>query len=194
METLSKEQEILKILFKEFKESYNSRSISRKIGLSHAGAFKLLKKLEERKIVAAKRIGRANIYSINLENPVAIKELELLLAIEAQKNSKWLEEFRELKEKTSFVILFGSIIKNEKEAKDIDLLIVSDKKKFPEIKKIIEDKNRITAKKIHALIQTPEDFLKDMKNNNKVILEVIRTGIVLLNNETLINYLGELML
>lgn len=193
MEGLSKEQEILKILFKEFKESYNSRNLSKKINISHAGAFKLLKKLEERKIVLAKKIGKANIYSINLENNVAIKELELLLAIEAQNYQNWLEEFRELNEKSSLVILFGSIIRNEKEAKDIDLFVVSEKNKLPEIKKIIEDKNKLTAKKMHVIIQTKEDFIKDIKNKNKVSLEIIKTGIILFGNENLIKYMKEII-
>ena len=193
MEGLSKEQEILKILFKEFKERYNSRNLSKKINISHAGAFKLLKKLEERKIVLAKKIGKANIYSINLENNVAIKELELLLAIEAQNYQNWLEEFRELNEKSSLVILFGSIIRNEKEAKEIDLFVVSEKNKLPEIKKIIEDKNKLTAKKMHVIIQTKEDFIKDIKNKNKVSLEIIKTGIILFGNENLIKYMKEII-
>lgn len=193
MEKLTKEQEILKILFKEFKESYNSRSISKKIGMSHVGAFKILKKLEGRKIVLGKRIGKAVIYTLNLNNPMTFREIEMLLTLEAQKYGRWLEEFSGLKEETDFVILFGSVIRNEKEAKDIDILIVSKRNNILRTKKLIEEKNEIASKKLHALFQTKEDFFKDLKNKNKVMLEIIKTGIVLFGQENLTKYLKEFL-
>ena len=58
MQKLTKEQDIIKLLFKDFLADYNSRSISKLIGTSHPGAFKILKRLEKRDIVKFKRIGK----------------------------------------------------------------------------------------------------------------------------------------
>lgn len=183
MEKLTKEQEIIKLLFKDFSASYNSRNISKIIGISHAGAFKIFKKLEKREIVKSKRIGKALIYSLNMKNPITCKEIEMALVIEAQNFRRWIEEFRELEDKIKFLILFGSIIRNEKAARDIDLLIVAYKEKFKDIEKIIEETQKYTNRKIHPLIQTLENFTKDVGKKNKVMLEILKTGIVLFGQE-----------
>lgn len=183
---LKKEQEILIILFKDFLSFYNSRNISKLIGISHAGAFKILKKLESKSIVFGKRIGKAIIYSLNFNNPVAKKELEMALAIEAQNNKRWLEEFKEIENKAEFAILFGSIIKNEDKSRDIDLLVVAKKESFEEIKRIIEARNKFLNKKIHLILQSVEEFTHDLNNKNKALVEIIKTGIILFKQENII--------
>lgn len=183
MEKLTKEQEIIKLLFKDFSASYNSRNISKIIGISHAGAFKILKKMEKREIVKSKRIGKALIYSLNMKNPITCKGIEMALVIEAQNFRRWIEEFRELEDKIKFLILFGSIIRNEKAARDIDLLIVAYKEKFKDIEKIIKETQKYTNRKIHPLIQTLENFTKDVGKKNKVMLEILKIGIVLFGQE-----------
>ncbi len=189
MENLTKEQEIIKLIFKDFLVMYNSRSISKVIEISHAGAFKILKKLEKRNIVESKEIGRAKIYSLNMKNPVTVKEIETILTIEAQKNKIWLEEFKELDKKSKIVILYGSIIKDEKNAKDIDLLIVANKNKFKDIKGIIEERNKFLNKKIHPIIQTLSELKRDINKKNKVLVEIIKTGFVLFGQDELVNSL-----
>ncbi len=180
---INKEQEIIKILFKDFLNSYNSRNISRLVGLSHAGAFKILKKLKEREIVKPKQIGKAIIYSINLDNPVAYREVEMALTIEAWNYKRWVEEFKVLEDKSDIVILFGSILINEKLANDIDILVVAKKNMFGEIIKIIKEKNEISNKKIHLILQSPADFKKDINSKNKAIIEIIKKGIVLFGQD-----------
>lgn len=183
MEKLTKEQEIIKLLFKDFLTHYNSRSISKVIGISHVGAFKILKNLEKRNIVNSLKIGNALIYSLNKGNPVTCKQIELALTIEAQNFSRWTEEFKEIGIKAIFVILFGSILKDEETAKDIDLLVVAEKNNFKEIKKLVDGRNKLLNKKIHLIFQIPEDFKKDLKYKNKVILEIINKGVVLFGQE-----------
>lgn len=189
---LSKEQQIIKILFKDFLTPYNSRSISKIIGISHAGAFKILKKLERREIVKPKRIGKAVIYSLNLENPVARKEVEMVLVIEAQNFRRWVEEFKQLQGRVNLLILFGSIIRNEKQANDIDILIVADKNKFKEVKRVIEERDKLSNKKIHFLFQTKGDFRHDVVAKNKVMLEIIKTGIALYGQEEYLKILKSI--
>jgi predicted nucleotidyltransferase len=183
---LTKEQEIIKKLFKEFVTPWNSRSISSLIGISHVGSFKILKKLEKRGIVSSRKIGKANIYSLALDNPLARKEVEITLLIEAQNHKRWLEEFKDLENISSFVILFGSIIRNESSAKDIDLLVVAEKTNFNKIKDLIKEKDKISHKKIHLILQSPEEFNKDLESKNKVSLEIIKTSVVLFGQDKLV--------
>lgn len=180
---LTKEQEIIKLMFKDFLIEYNSRNISPKVGLTHSGAFRALKKLEEKEIVKPRRVGKAVIYSLNLENPLTLKEIETALTIESLKHRMWIEEFKKLEGKAKFVVLFGSILRNEKEARDIDLHVVADKKQYHEIKKIIEERNKILPKPIHLVFQTPADFKTDIKRKYKVTIEIIKTGIVLFGQD-----------
>ena len=107
---LTKEQEIIKVLFKDILAIYNSRSMSKVVGITHAGAFKILKRLERRGIVQARPIGKAITYSLNFNNPVTQKEIEMALVLEAQQYKRWVSEFKKLENKVDFAILFGSIL------------------------------------------------------------------------------------
>lgn len=180
---ISNEYKAILVLFKDFLSDYNSRNLSKVVGISHAGMFKLLKKLEKREIIKPKRIGKAVIYSLDLNNSVTKREIEMALTLEAQNYAKWLEEFMVLRDISEFAVLFGSVIKDEKSAKDIDILIVADKKDFNKINNKIKDKNKILNKKIHLILQSPDEFKKDINNKNKVMLEIIKSGIVLFGQE-----------
>ncbi len=183
MKNLTKEQEIIKLLFKDQLTFYNSRSISKIIGISHAGAFKILKKLEKRQIVKPLRIGKAVIYSLNKENPVTSREIEMVLTLEAQNHRRWIEEFKYIQDKAKFAVLFGSIIENESSAKDIDLLVVADKNKFNDIRRLIKERGKFLNKRVHLLLQKPEEFKSDLNNKNKVLIGLIKKGIVLFGQE-----------
>src|SRR3989338_9715931 len=113
---LNNEYKSILVLFKDFLTPYNSRNLSKLVGISHAGMFKLLKKLEIREILKPKRIGKAVIYSLDLNNSVTKREIEMALTLEAQNYAKWLEEFMVLRDISEFAVLFGSVIKDEKSA------------------------------------------------------------------------------
>ncbi|MDP3027201.1 MAG: nucleotidyltransferase domain-containing protein [Nanoarchaeota archaeon] len=189
---LSKKQEIIKLLFKDFLTKYNSRSISKKINISHAGSFKILKKLEKEDIVNHEKIGRALIYSLNLGNQIANKEIEMIFLLESQNFKRWVEEFKDLENKVKFLVLFGSITRNAEQANDIDLLIVADENNLEDIKKSIKKIQKYTSKKIHPLIQTIGNFKKDVNEKNKVMIEIIKTGIVLYGQEEYVKLLKSL--
>ncbi len=193
MEQLTKEQEILKLLFKDFSRPYNSRNISKVVDMTPAGAFKILKGLEKRSIVEPQRIGKAIIYSLNLKNPLARREIEMVLTMEAEKFRHWVAEFRFLEDRVFFAVLFGSVLRNEAEARDIDLLLVAEKIKKKEIDKFLEIKKKILSKPLHLLFQTPEDFAYDIRTKNKASLEILRTGIVLFGQEKIDRLLGEVI-
>jgi len=173
------EKEIVLKLFKDFKADYNPSSIAKLLGKTRVGAFKALNFLEKDSIVIGKRMGRARFYKINLKDNYARKNVETLLMEEARNYTRWKEEFKELSGFTDIIILFGSIIKNEDKANDIDLLLVYNKKNNDKVNKFIKEKNQMLIKKIHPIKQTREDLIKNIKKDDKVIISAIREGVVI---------------
>lgn len=186
-----KEQEILVILLKDFSSKYNAHSICDKVAMSHAGAFKALKKLEKSKFVIGQRLGRAVFYQLNFEDDYVIKMLAIFLMEEAKTKARWLDEFKELYPESKIVLLFGSILKNPEKAKDIDILVVADEKCFSRINRIITEKNNVLPKKIHLLEQRVGDIKENIKKKNPALIDAIRTGIILHGYENLIRIIAD---
>ena len=63
-----KEIEILLILTKDFSTDYNSNNITKKIGITPAGAFKAMKNLEKKRLITGKKMGKAVFYKVNLND------------------------------------------------------------------------------------------------------------------------------
>lgn len=186
-----KEQEILVLLLKDFSSRYNAHSICNKVAMSHAGAFKALRKLEKSKFVIGQRMGRAVFYQLNFEDDYIIKMLALFLMEEVKSKLRWLDEFRELYFESKIVLLFGSILKTPEKAKDIDILIVADEKYFSRINSIIAEKNKLLPKKIHLIEQRANDLKENIKKKNPALIDAIRNGIVLHGHEDLIRIIAD---
>jgi predicted nucleotidyltransferase len=65
------------------------------------------------------------------------KQAELLLLEQAREYKRWTHEFLPLYEHVDIAILFGSILKDEAKANDIDLLLVYDENKNAIINSIV---------------------------------------------------------
>lgn len=183
---------ILSILKSPEKE-YNANSLSNVMGISPMGALKIARKLEKESIIASKKIGRANIYKINFENDYSKQYVKFLLKKEVEDSppyvKRWIRELQKIKNALG-IVLYGSVLIKEKEARDIDVLIIVNKKKFESIKDEIEEINIINNKKIHPLYQTKEDLQKHIKEENKVILNAIK-GIVVFGEDLIIGALRK---
>jgi len=173
------EKKIVLKLFKDFTIDYNSSSIAKVLNKTRVGTFKALNSLEKDSIVKGRILGKARFYRINLEDEYARKNVETLLMEEAKSYTRWKDELNELFRLTHIVILFGSIIRNEEKANDIDLLLVFDKKNNNKINQFIKEKNQLLIKKLHPIKQTRDDLRKNILKRDKVILDAIRSGIVL---------------
>lgn len=182
----NKESEILLKLFKDFSKDFNANSISKDIKITPRGALKIFKKLGENNLIKGRCLGKAVFYRINFNDEYTCKIIETLLIAQArEKASRWLEEFKDIFKDTEIIIIFGSVIRNPKEAKDIDVLFVFEKKKYRKITDFVENKNKILIKKIHNIFQTMEDLNINLKNN-KAIQDAVRTGYVLYGQNKLI--------
>ena len=56
---------------------------------------------------------------------------------------------------------------------------------------VIFEKKNILVKPLHALHQSPEEFIKDLHLKNKTMLEILKTGIVLSGAENLVKIIRE---
>ena len=102
---------------------------------------------------------------------------------------RWIGELQKIKHANA-IILFGSVLKKEKEAEDIDSLIIVNKKAFQTVEKEVDKINILNEKKIHPVYQTEEDLEKNIKSGNKVILNAIK-GIVVSGEEKLVSLLRK---
>lgn len=173
------ERELTLKLFKNFTKDYNPNTVSKEIEKSRISAFKTLKILEAKGIVKGQTLGKARFYKLNLESPYVRKTAELLLMDEANQHQRWVDELKGLFQHVNIVIIFGSIITNEKNAHDIDLLLVFPDKNNTSVNSFIKEKNEILVMKIHPVKQTKEDLIRNLKKKDPVMLDAIKTGVVL---------------
>lgn len=183
-----KEKEIVLMLAKDFTTFYNARSLSKHVGMSPRGALKALKSLELLEIVKGMPVGRAIIYTLTFNEHVK-KLLPLFLFEEAQtKALRWFKEFEHFKAKA--LILFGSALRG-KGHNDIDVMLLIDPKKYDQVNKQIEEKNAILVRPVHAVWQTHDDLVKNIRKPDKVILEILKTGVVLKGQEAIAEVLAH---
>lgn len=180
-------------IFKSPEIEYNANSIAKYIGISPMGALKIAKRLEKENILISKELGRAIFYKLNFNNDYVKQYVKFLLKRESEQASayvkRWVSELKKIKSAEA-AILFGSVLKRHNEAKDIDVLLITDKKKFPKLKKEIKDINLINIKKLHPLYQEKEDLRRNIKKGDKPILNAIK-GIVVFGEDKIISLLEK---
>ena len=176
-------------LFRSPEIHYNASSISKLIGISRMGALKIARKLEKENIIIPKEFGKAKFYSLNLESDYVRQYIKFLLRREVETASPyikvWISEIKKIKNADS-AILFGSVLKKQKEAKDIDVMFITDQKRFSRLKEDLNNIASLNIKKIHPIYQTKSDFIKNIKNSDKVVLNAVK-GIIIFGEEIIID-------
>ena len=181
------EKRVLRLLLAAFDMQYSINNVAKECGLVPNGAYKILKKFEEEGILKAKHIANIKSYSINFDDEKTDNILELALMPKLEGRIKYrLEDFKDLKGITKACILFGSYTDLKKEPHDMDILFVIDKGNFKQYKKKLADIEEIVPAKIHDVLQTEEDFRNNLENKDKVILQILRTGIIFWGIKTII--------
>jgi len=189
---MKKNNEMLFVLsiLKNPEKEFNANNIAKEINISPMGALKIARKLEKERILSSKSIGRAKIYAIDF-NEYAEQYIKFLLKKEIEQSSPyikmWVGELKKIKNSEA-IILFGSVLKKEKQAGDIDILVLVDKKRFDKVKKEIESINQLNEKKIHPVYQTEEDFEKNLKQKDKIVLNALK-GLYVFGEDRIIKVL-----
>jgi len=191
MDITENEINFILTLFKSPEKDYNANNIAKELGISSMGALKIAKRLEEQNIIKSKQIGKAKIYKINL-NDYSKDYLNFLLKREVEQSPAkvkvWIKELKKIKN-ADIAILFGSILR-KKEVNDIDVLFVTDQKKFEKLKKEIDNINNINIKKLHPMYQSNKDIRKNIEKQDKALLSAIK-GIVAFGENKLINLIEK---
>ncbi len=182
-----KEIEILLILTKDFSTDYNANNITKKIGITSAGAFKAMKNLEKKGLITGKKMGKAIFYKVNLKDYYTFRTIETLLINESKEEaSRWLNEFKDLFNYVEIAVIFGSIIRYPEKANDIDLLVVFRKEKNNLVNKVIDERRALSIKAIHLVKQTLKDLDRNLRKKDKVILSAIKNGCILCGYDKLL--------
>jgi len=191
IELTKKEQEALLIIYKGVANFYNANSLSKEIGITQVGTMKLLKRFEKNNILLSKRIGKSIVYKIDIEKEFVQKLIAFALMNEASKYQRWKDEFKSLCKKDRILLFYGSASRNYSNAKDIDIFIVVNKKEIHEVNKKLEEIQSILPKKIHAIKATKEDLVKNIKEKNKSMVEILKTAIVLYGYDKYMEIVNE---
>ena len=173
------EKKALLIIFKDLDNYYNANSLSKKLNISRIGMMKLLKKLKKNEVLKSKSIGKSEIYKINLDLDYVRDMLAFLLSDEANNFKRWKNEFKELFREDKIVMIYGSAIINYTKANDIDLMIIGKTSKTSDINKFINQKQKILPKKIHLIKLSRDEFLKNLGEKQKSIMNIIKTAVIL---------------
>jgi len=174
-----KEKQAMIILFKDFTNYHNANSLSKTLGITRIGAMKLLKKLLKENILSSKTIGKSIIYKLNLEEDYNRHLITFILADEANNFKRWKEEFKDFSNGETVVLLYGSTIRNYNVANDIDLMLIIKKEQYSRSREIINEIQEILPKKIHSIELTAEDFLKNIKEKKRPLIDTIKNAIIL---------------
>lgn len=180
-------------VFKSPEHEYNANSIAKLIGISSMGALKIAKRLEKENILISRELGQARFYKLNIASDYAKQYLKFLLKREAEQSGSyvkvWISEIRKLTNADA-AILFGSVLKKHKYANDIDIVLLVDKKRFQKLKKEIENINLVNVKKLHPVYQTKEDFRRNIKKEDKILLNAIK-GIAVFGEDIIMELLEK---
>ena len=173
------EKKALLILFKDFTSYHNANTISRQLGISRVGSMKLLKKLRAKNLVLAITIGKATVYKPNMSDDYTLDLISFILAEESNNFKRWKEEFKELFEEDRIVLLYGSTIRDYAKARDIDIMILRKNGDSRHIQKIINKKQQLLPKKIHAIDLTSQEFAINLQKKQIAIIDIVKNAVVL---------------
>lgn len=175
-----------------FGEYHSINSLAKQCGLTPNGTLKILKKFENQGILRLKKISNINSYKINFLDNKTKSILELSLIPEVSGKLKFREEdLKPLKDVSEICILFGSYISEKKQPNDLDVFFMIKEKKFEEYKKLSKKIYRTMPLKVHDVLQTEKDLKKNLVEKNKVIIEILRKGVILWGYDKIIKVMED---
>lgn len=186
------ESKVLRKVLMAFGEYHSINSLAKQCGLTPNGTLKILKKFENQGILRLKKISNINSYKINFLDNKTKSILELSLIPEVSGKLKFREEdLKPLKDVSEICILFGSYISEKKQPNDLDVFFMIKEKKFEEYKKLSKKIYRTMPLKVHDVLQTEKDLKKNLVEKNKVIIEILRKGVILWGYDKIIKVMED---
>lgn len=173
------------------KPGFNVNQIARELSISPSNTLYIIQELKSRDIIKAIDLKTSICYQYNFSNEEAgLLASFVLLQNKLNSYAKLIaEDLRQLEDVSLSCMLFGSILNKGKEAKDIDILLISNE--FSRVNTKLNSIKDLKTKKIHDIIMTKEDFAKNLIKKDAVILEVIKKGAVLWGSDVVVKVLEE---
>ncbi len=182
------EKNVIRMILTSFKEDYSINEIARQCHLSPNGALKILKKLEKAGILKIKKIANIISYRINFENDKTKSILELSLIPELEGKLKFrFDDLKPLQEIVDICIIFGSYIDSKKSPQDIDIMFIIKESYFNKYKSLGNKIFQTMPIKVHEVLQTETDLKENIEKKDKVLIEILKKGIVLWGQDKLLN-------
>lgn len=188
---------IFKLLLRNFSADFNINQIAKNISMSVGGVFKDLKQLEKNRLVVRGEFGNSVCYKLNLDDLKCQKLCELILMEERDLDKPFVSVIskdieRYLDRISRITILFGSAVRKS-EPRDIDVLIVTERRFVREVEKLCRNLSEIHDKKFSPLIMTYPDMISNLERRDEVLLDIIKTGIVLKGYDFFVKGIAEAM-
>ncbi len=183
-----KESDVLMPFLSDYRSRFHVRQIAELMKMNHATVALAMKKLEMNNIVLYEIEGRNKKYRINLDNISAKSYIENSEKIRKLKYIGKHFLFKKMIAEIDFeetpVILFGSYAKeNYNSESDIDIAVIDcDGKKIKEF----AEKQK---KEMHIQRMTKKNFIVGLKENDALIIEIIKNHIILNNEKFLVDVL-----
>ena len=189
--TMNEMKAVLEIV-KSPEVMYNANNLAKVLKITSMGSLKILKRLEKEGVLKSKQIGKSFVYRVNYENKYACKYVSLVLSREAIQASstvkRWINEVRKV-QNGDIAMLFGSVL-NKKEPNDIDVLFVTDQKRFKKLKQEVEKINQMNVKKLHPMYQSFDDVVKNVQRRDKPLLNAIK-GVIVFGEDKFLEVYNE---
>lgn len=186
---------IVEFIFRNIPNKFNVNQVARELNISVGSAYKILKSLEKKGDFVSQKIGNGIYYALNLNNKEAENITELVLMESRNKSlaknphaSIYAKDLKDAEKLSKAIIFFGSII-DTKNANDIDVLFIIDKGKAKAVEDFCMNLSNLRPKKINPLLMTAADFKSNIKKQDKVIVDILKKGIVLFGEDIIINIL-----
>jgi len=186
---------IVEFLFRNIPNRFNVNQISRELKISVGSAYKILKSLEKKGVLVSQKIGNGIYYVLNLDNKEAENITELVLMESRSKSlsknyhaSIYAKDLKDAERLSKAVIFFGSILET-KNANDIDVLFIIDKGRSKAVEDFCMKLSSLRPKRVNPLLMTMADFKGNIKKQDKVIVDILKKGVILFGEDAVINIL-----
>lgn len=186
---------IVEFLFRNIPNKFNVNQVSRELKISVGSAYKILKSLEKKGVLVSQKIGNGIYYALNLYNKEAENITELVLIESRNKSlaknlhaSIYSKDLKDAEKLSRAIILFGSILET-KNANDIDVLFIIKKGKSRAVEDFCIKMSNLIPKRVNPLLMTMSDFKNNIKKQDRVIVDILKKGIILSGEDIITNAL-----
>lgn len=159
---------VMKFFFMHPYRSFHIRELSRLTGLSTTGIIKIVQKLKKNKLLVSKKEKVVENITPDFNGDFLLNKR--LYNIYSLYNSELIAFLKKFYEQPKAIVLFGSYSKGlDNEKSDIDMAIITDDKKIPNLEKFEKLLNRPINIHLINLEKTTKEFKNSLTNG--IVLE-----------------------